>query len=239
LKNLIFVFLFFYSASCAPLFIPKSQGEYIKHKYYSLSYDEEHEQAEWVHYKLDSIRVILNKNSKIKTDRNYKLDTLIQTGSAHKSDISGYKYDKGHLAPAADMKMDYISVREAAYMSNISPQVASFNQGIWLRLENRIRSLAKKSELYITTGGVLKSDLEKIGRKNKVSVPKEFYKIIYDARNQKMFAYLMPNTKLDSIEKYVVTVDSIESITGIDFYPQLKTELESKLESVKNSLPPE
>lgn len=50
-----------------------------------------------------------------------------------------------------------------------------------------------------------------------------------------MFAYLIPNTKLDSIEKYVVTVDSIESITGIDFYP----ELESKLESVKNSLPPE
>ena len=54
-----------------------------------------------------------------------------------------------------------------------------------------------------------------------------------------MFAYLIPNTKLDSIEKYVVRVDSIESITVIDFYPQLKTELESKLESVKNSLPPE
>ena len=54
-----------------------------------------------------------------------------------------------------------------------------------------------------------------------------------------MFAYLKPNTKLDSIEKYVVTVDSIKSITGIDFYPQLKTKLEFKLESVKNSLPPE
>ena len=47
----------------------------------------------------------------------------------------------------------------------------------------------------------------------------ESFKIIYDARNQKMFAYLIPNTKLDSIEKYVVTVDSIESITGIDFIP--------------------
>jgi endonuclease G len=235
---LLFLFIAFICLAQLKYF-PKSQGEYIKHKYYSLSYDEEHEQAEWVHYKLDSIRVILNKNSKIKTDRNYKLDTLIQTGSAHKSDISGYKYHKGHLAPAADMKMDYISVREAAYMSNISPQVASFNQGIWFGLENRIRSLAKKSELYITTGGVLKSDLEKIGEKNKVSVPEQFYKIIYDAKNQKMFAYLMPNTKLDSIEKYVVTVDSIESITGIDFYSQLKTKLESKLESVKNSLPPE
>ena len=54
-----------------------------------------------------------------------------------------------------------------------------------------------------------------------------------------MFAYLIPNTKLDSIEKYVVTVDSIKSITGIDFIPQLKTELEPKLESVKNSLHPE
>ena len=224
-------------------FLPSSNGEVVEHTYYSLSYLDKHEQAEWAHYRLDSIRVSLNKTNRgrLKTDRNYYQDKTFKSKSAHKSDIK-FKvdgYHKGHLVPAADMKMDFISVKEAAYMSNISPQVASFNQGIWLRLENRIRSLAKKSELYITTGGVLKSDLEKIGRKNKVSVPKQFYKIIYDAKNQKMFAYLMPNTKLDSIEKYVVTVDSIKSITGIDFYPQLKTKLEFKLESVKNSLPPE
>lgn len=64
----------------------------------------------------------------------------------------------------------------------------------------------------------------------------QFYKIIYDAKNQKMFAYLMPNKKIESREKYVVTVDSIEALTGIDFYHELDDELENKLESTKNNL---
>ena len=69
-----------------------------------------------------------------------------------------------------------------------------------------------------------------------MSVPDQFYKIIYDAKNQKMFAYLMPNKKIESIEKYVVTVDSIEALTGIDFYHQLDDELEDKLEASKSHL---
>ena len=70
-----------------------------------------------------------------------------------------------------------------------------------------------------------------------MSVPDQFYKIIYDPKNQEMFAYLMPNKKLESLEKYVVTVDSIEVLTGIDFYPQLIDELEDKIESTLNPLP--
>lgn len=233
-KALLFLFIPFICGAQLK-YLPKSKGEIVKHSYYTLSYNEIHEQAEWVHYKLDSIML----KRKEKRKKNYTIDIKVPTGSASTNDYKFSGYQRGHLAPAADMKMNLISVNEAAYMSNISPQAASFNQGIWSRLENRIRSLAKKSELYITTGGILKSDLEKIGRKNKVSIPKEFYKIIYDAKNQKMFAYLMPNSKLDSIEKYVVTVDFIESITGIDFYPQLNIKIESKLESVKNSLLPE
>ena len=67
-----------------------------------------------------------------------------------------------------------------------------------------------------------------------MSVPDQFYKIIYDAKNQKMFAYLMPNKKIESREKYFVTVDLIEALTGIEFYHQLDDELENKLESTKN-----
>ena len=69
-----------------------------------------------------------------------------------------------------------------------------------------------------------------------MSVPDQFYKIIYDAKNQKMFAYLMPNRKLEFLEKYVVTVDLIEALTGIDFYHQLDDDLENKLEYTKNNL---
>ena len=69
-----------------------------------------------------------------------------------------------------------------------------------------------------------------------MSVPDQFYKIIYAAKNQKMFAYLMPNKKIESREKYVVTVDAIEALTGIDFYHELDDDLENKLEASKSHL---
>ena len=213
-------------------FLPSSNGEVVEHTYYSLSYVEEHEQAEWAHYKLNSTML----KGEIPRKKNYTIDRKVSTGSAKTSDYTNSGFDRGHLVPAADMKMDFTSVREAAYMSNISPQKPKFNNGVWSRLEKRIRLRAKKSELYITTGGVLSpADLKKIG-KNNVSVPDQFYKIIYDAKNQKMFAYLMPNKKIESREKYVVTVDAIEALTGIDFYADLSDDLEDKLEASEEHL---
>ena len=233
MKKILLVLLLVPVVSFGQLkFLPSSNGEVVEHTYYSLSYLEEHEQAEWVHYKLNSSML----TGQIPRKKNYTLDQKVSTGSAKTSDYTNSGFDRGHLVPAADMKMDFTSVKEAAYMSNISPQKPKFNQGVWKKLEENARDLAKKTELYITTGGVLSSvDLKKIG-KNNLSVPDQFYKIIYDTKNQKMFAYLMPNKKIDSREKYVVTVDSIETLTGIDFYHQLDDELENKLESIKNNL---
>jgi len=232
-KNLIIFLVFVPSISLAQIkFLPKSQGEIVKHAYYSLSYLEEHEQAEWVHYKLN-IEMLKGKTPR---KNSFKSDKLVSTKSAALSDYKNSGYDRGHLAPAGDMKLSKVSMSESFYMSNMSPQKASFNRGIWNTLENQVRLRAKKSELYISTGGVLNSKkLKRIGS-NKVSVPDQFYKIIYDAKNQKMFAYLMPNRKLESLEKYVVTVDLIEALTGIDFYHQLDDDLENKLESTKNNL---
>ena len=237
MKKLLIIFLFIPFLSLSQLkYMPKSNGEIIKYKYYSLSYDEEHEQAEWVHYKLDSTML---KGKEKRENYRFKEDTKDSiTSSSTDYDYQKYKYEKGHLAPFADMKMDSTSASESFYMFNISPQKKDFNRGEWRELEDNVRSLAKKNKLYITTGGVLKSGLNKIGKKNKVSVPEFFYKIIYDTKNEEMTAYLMPNKKLySSFENYTVTVDLIEILTGIDFYHQLGDELEERLESVKNSLP--
>ena len=200
----------------------------MKHAYYSLSYLEEHEQAEWVHYKLN-IEMLKGKTPR---KNSFKSDKLVSTKSAALSDYKNSGYDRGHLAPAGDMKLSKVSMSESFYMSNMSPQKASFNRGIWNTLENQVRLRAKKSELYISTGGVLNSKkLKRIGS-NKVSVPDQFYKIIYDAKNQKMFAYLMPNKKIEgSLKSYVVSVDKVEKITGIDFHHKLEDELENELES--------
>ena len=168
----------------------------------------------------------------VKRTNYFKIDRKVSTGSANTKDYLKSGYDRGHLAPAADMKLSKLSMSESFYMSNVSPQKHSFNAGAWLKLEKLVRAWAKISELYITTGGVLNSKYLKTIGNNNVSVPEEFYKIIYDPRNQKIIAFLMANEKLDlPIEKYIVTVDEIESLTGIDFYHQLDDVLEEKLES--------
>tara|TARA_Y100000817_G_C16735064_1_gene489773 strand:- start:143 stop:865 length:723 start_codon:yes stop_codon:yes gene_type:complete len=206
-----------------------AKGRIVEHTYFHLSYVEEHEQSEWVHYRLDSIML---KGKERRKDYTFRVDTKDSiTSSSTNYNYKKYKYERGHLAPFADMKIDSRSASESFLMSNISPQLREFNGGEWKKLEEHVRSIAKENEIYVTTGGVLSPDLISIGIKNKVSVPKLFYKIIYDPDNEKMIAYLMPNKKIESFKNYQVTVDLIENLTGIDFYPQLEDEKEEKLES--------
>ena len=208
-------------------FLPKSNGETIFHTNYTLSYNEFHEQAEWVHYYLD-----INKlNASVDRTNDFRFDNSVSTGSASLNDYKYSGYDRGHLAPAGDMKINKNTMSESFLLSNISPQNASFNRGGWKKLESQVRAWAEKNNLYVITAGVLEDDLNKIGL-NGVSVPRNFYKIVYDPINQKMIAFLMPNIKTSKpLSSYVVNVDRIESITGIDFFTEIEDEFEEILES--------
>jgi endonuclease G len=228
-KKLILLSLLIPLMCIGQSFLPKSKGEIVSHVYYTLSYDENHEQAEWVHYYLDKTRISGN----VERTNNFRVDNKVKTGSATLADYKGFGYDRGHLAPAGDMKKDRISMSQSFLMSNIAPQNASFNRGGWKKLENLVRGWINNNALYITTAGVLENDLKTIGF-NRVSVPNRFYKIIYNPKDQQMIAFLMPNEKITlPLISYVVTVDMIETLTGIDFYSEMEDDLEEKLESEK------
>jgi endonuclease G len=110
----------------------------IEKDFYILQYNEQFEQADWVAYELTRDEVMGS------TDRkdSFKTDTEIGTGSATLADYRGSGYDRGHLAPAADMKMSALSMSDSFYMSNMSPQHPSFNRGIWSKLESYVRTWA-------------------------------------------------------------------------------------------------
>jgi len=226
MKKLILL-LFIPFISFGQKFLPKSNGEIIFHTNYTLSYNEFHEQAEWVHYYLD-----INKlNGSVDRTNDFRFDNSVSTGSASLNDYKYSGYDRGHLAPAGDMKINKTTMSESFLLSNISPQNASFNRGGWKKLESQVRAWAEKNNLYVITAGVLEDDLNKIGL-NGVSVPRNFYKIVYDPINKKMIAFLMPNIKTSKpLSSYVVNVDRIESITGIDFFTEIEDEFEEILES--------
>ncbi len=211
-------------------FYPTSTyNQVIKHQYYTLSYSEEDEQAEWVAYKLTPASF-----SNIKRDENFREDNSVTTGSATLADYKNSGYDRGHLAPAADMSINSTAMSESFFMSNMSPQVASFNRGIWKELESQVRNWAKSNDsLFVVTGPILDHSIGAIGI-NQVTVPRAYYKTIVFFKNNNIngIAFLLPNAKSTKpINFYMTSIDSIELVTGIDFYHNLAIAIQSRIEA--------
>ena len=207
----------------------------IERPYYTIRYSEPHEQAIWVAYKLSADS--LNQETYERKD-NFREDPRVRTESASLADYKGSGYDRGHLAPAADFSYDEFALSQSFYMSNMSPQNPSFNRGIWKKLETQVREWAMENDhIYVVTGPVLSNNLATIG-KNEVAVPKYYYKIVLDIQQPeiKAIAFLMKNegSKAD-LSTFVVTIDSLEKLTGLDFFPTMPDEMENMLESSKST----
>jgi endonuclease G len=216
-------------------FLPTStSNEVVYHDNYTLSYVDRYEQAEWVAYEL--------KKSQVNTSNNYERpffieDPKVKSGSADWRNYKRSGYDKGHLCPAGDRKFSKKAFDETFYTSNISPQRHDFNEGVWNRLEQKVRYWATKYDgIYVITGGVFSKDMKTIGNED-VAVPKSFYKVLLDTSRSetKMIAFLVPHEDSDKpLYEFVISVDEIEKITGIDFFPNLNDNIEKKLESNSN-----
>lgn len=233
MKNLIIAIVVFITSSLTAQefdYLPTSTTDHIiKHSYYSLSYSEKHKLAEWVAYKLTPEMI----NGSQKPTKDYRVDPFVSSGTAELSDYNYSGYVKGHLAPTADMKINQTAMSESFYMSNISPQSASFNSGIWKKLEDIVRSWAlSKGEIYVVTGGILNNSKGHIGI-NKVSIPSEYYKIVLNTDPEyKVIGFVIRNEKgYNKLKTYAVTIDYIETRTGIDFFPSLPDGVEDDIES--------
>ena len=235
-KCILFLFTLILSytsfAQHASLEIPQisNHDQIIHHSAYTLCYVEKYEQASWVAYKLDKTRFI----SIYKRTNKFLEDPFVTTGSADNEDYKGSGYDRGHLAPAGDMSWSETSMKESFYYSNMSPQLPSFNRGIWKRLEELVRSWAAEDDsLFIVTGPVLTDGLPTIGHDH-VKVPGYYYKVILDYKDNeiKAIGFLLPNEgSRQPLQSFAVSIDDIEHITGLNFFPTLNVVKEEKLES--------
>ncbi|MDO6473136.1 DNA/RNA non-specific endonuclease [Maribacter sp. 1_MG-2023] len=209
-------------------------GEIVNHEYFTLSYNEPYEQAEWVAYTLSKSHLTYDDRK-----RPYFIeDPFVSSKSADWRNYKGSGYDRGHLLPAGDRRFSLQAYNETFYTSNISPQDREFNSGIWNDLEQQTRRWAKQyGTLYIFTGGVLESGLEEIGQED-VDVPNAFYKIIARKKGDKIYtlSFLMPNKpQFTSLRNFVVSIDEIEKETGIDFFTKLTEKQQSAFEGSKNT----
>ena len=143
-------------------------------------------------------------------------------------------YDRGHLAPAADMAYSLRTMGDSFFMSNMSPQRPKFNRGVWKDLEAQVRDFAiTERDVYIVTGPILpKTKTVTIGG-NKVTVPTHYYKIVYDRTPpEKMIAFILPNDGSDRpLQDFAITVDAVEAATGLNFFSVVPQPKQEQLES--------
>ena len=155
-------------------------------------------------------------------------------GCAHAWDYSNSGYDRGHMTPAADMKWDAEAMQQSFFMTNICPQNPGLNSNGWSRLEKKIRSWAKRdSSLIVATGPIMGATLGSIGKEVTVPVPEAFFKVVLCMSGKpKGIGFIYRNTDGNRPKgDYVNSIDQVERITGLDFFPSLPDNIEKHVEA--------
>ena len=206
--------------------ICNEEVEVIYHKAMILGYNEKHEQAQWVsHIVLPDV-----EKGNVSRTNNFRKDKLITSGTASKADYWYSGYDRGHLAPSADFRWSKTALSESYFYSNMAPQLPELNREKWAELENAIREyvIENKIQVYVVTGGILHDSLPAMkndDRENEVSIPNLFYKVILDNSNHRGIGFVMPNGSCNyPIMSYAISIDSVEALTGINFFSNIKDE---------------
>lgn len=162
------------------------------------------------------------------------------------SDYSGSGYQRGHILGSADRLNSKEANGQTFYLSNIMPQLKNFNeQGIWWNLENFLRSTYDQSSfrdtLYVVKGGTISTGNYTMINEGKLACPNYYYIAIlafakkYAKTNGGYYAIAFwmkheGNTN-DVNSTYAITIDELESRTGIDFFCNLPDVIEDAVES--------
>jgi endonuclease G len=214
----------------AQLELPKYDADdtIINHRGYTLSYNSKYKQANWVAYLLTKDEIV----KRFQRGEYFAPDPLIPD-TDFKVDYLKSGYDRGHLAPAADMGYSMETMVQSFYYSNMSPQVPRFNRGVWKKLEMQVRNWAVENDsLYVVTGPIFDSVMPTIGP-HRVAVPKAYYKVLLQKRNGNWegigFILTNSNNKVD-FKDYSTSIDKVEEISGMDFFWELEDDMEDEIE---------
>ena len=224
-----------YEKEARPVMKANRKDEVVEHKAYSLSYNKDYKVANWVFYELTQEEI----KGRLQRSDNFQADPKLKRADA--SQLEDYRHsgwDRGHMAPSMDMNWDETILDESYFLSNMCPQGHDFNSGIWLDLEHQIRYWAKRdSAICVVTGPILpkskKDDYRKLPR-SKVLIPDYFYKAVFApfGKEPRAIAFVMPNEqRYEKISSFAISIDSLENLTGIDFFSVLPDDIEDVVEA--------
>lgn len=213
-----------------PAPITNKDEQIIRHTGYTVSYNQAWRLPNWVAYELTREET---KGTATRTNK-FITDPMVKGVSASNRDYSHSGFDRGHMAPAGDMTWSSTAMKESFYFSNMCPQVPGLNRGRWKDLEEQIREwAAEDSALVIVCGPLIDKKDSTIG-KNRIAVPHAFFKVILApyVSSPRAIGFIFKNEKdVSPLRSYTATVDSVESLTGIDFFPALPDKIENHVEA--------
>lgn len=215
---------------------------------YCLQYDAQKYHSKWVAFRFDGVtaKKVVGRSGDFQDDPSLTTDLYIGSNSF-------WGYDRGHLCASEDRVYSTQANKNTFYMSNMSPQISSFNQGYWVTLEGQIQKLGRDrtfcDTLYVVKGGTIrdgqiKTYVERPNGKN-VAVPKYYFVALLKVKNNQYssigfwlehkevnYSY-EKQAPLSVFKETVVTIDDLEQKTGFDFFHNLPDNIETPVEKLK------
>ena len=221
---------------------------------YSVEYDKAKLHSRWVAFRFDSNT---RPRTVSRSDEPFADDPDLPAELRIGSNGFGYTYNRGHLCASADRLYSSNANTITFYMSNMSPQLGSFNQAYWITLENLVQKLGRDNTfadtLYVVKGGTVKDNQIKewLTRPNgkKVAVPQYYFMALLKVKNgvyssiafwmeHKDYGYNFDHqAPLSDIAGDALSVNELEEKTGINFFPNL-TKIKQKEESIEAQFTP-
>jgi len=205
-------------------------SETISYFGFTVNFNPEHRQPNYVAWELTAEET----DGPVPRNKKFTEDPSVE-GCASLDDYRNSGYDRGHMAPAGDMKWDKRAMDACFMLTNICPQASALNSGAWKKLEEKTRLWAQRdSALIIICGPILTDRLTRSIGSGKISVPSRFFKVILAPHSSppRAIAFIMPNAKVPGgMQQTVTTVDAVEQITGYDFFSSLPDDIENAVES--------
>jgi len=209
------------------------QEQILVRKAYTVSYNKETKCPNWVAWELTSSHA----DGDLPRDSKYYEDEDVPLPRATNEDYRGSGWTRGHMCPAGDNKWDADAMRESNLLTNMCPQHASLNSGLWNVIERDCRKWAKAyGDLYIVCGPVLLNRGHETIGMNKVVVPEAFFKVILRLSSEPAaIGFVVRNNEgKKKKDQFINTVDDVERITGMDFFPALPDSIENIVEAYAN-----
>jgi endonuclease G len=211
---------------------PMPREQQVKHTGFTLSYNEGYELPSWVAYQLTPEQAKATGSIKEK----FAEDAMVTTGSVSVKNYKDAGFIMGQMVPVEDMLNLPKAAEETFLTSNTAPQKPTFNKNVWRKTEQLIREWAKEGyTLYVVAGPVITDAPFGSFGSDKISIPLRYYKAVLDVNGERAIGFVMSSNVASGAPKtFAVSIDELEKITGIDFFPALTDDIENKIEASKD-----